>query len=164
VHLRPLLTLKKTEILAALRAAGASWREDSSNAGAQFFRNRVRQEVLPVWAAAAQRDALAGSARSRVLLEEDDTALDAWVDELAPLQRRTLDLTILADRPRAVWRRALHRWLLVQPRAGDISRQAFDSLLDSLEQGRATRHSLGREGFAVTDGKTLRFVRGKSRR
>jgi tRNA(Ile)-lysidine synthase len=32
VHLRPLLVLKKDEVVAALRSAGLSWREDSSNA------------------------------------------------------------------------------------------------------------------------------------
>ena len=40
-HLRPLLTLKKAKIVAALRAAGASWREDATNARGDFFRNRI---------------------------------------------------------------------------------------------------------------------------
>jgi tRNA(Ile)-lysidine synthase len=158
VHLRPLLMLKKAEIVVALREAGISWREDSSNARGQFFRNRIRHAVLPAWIEVAQRDALAGAARSRLLLEEDDAALETWLERLQPLEADgSLNLVALAGKPRAIWRRALHRWLLAEPRAGEISRQAFDALLDALEHGNTTRHSLGRNGFAVTDGRRLRF-------
>ena len=158
VHLRPLLALKKTEIVAALRAAGLEWREDSSNSRDRHFRNRIRRDVLPAWTEAARRDALAGAARSRQLLEEDDAALETWLDQLDPLERGgALNLASMTAKPRALLRRALHRWLRNEPRAGEISRQAFDALLDALERGRPTRHSLGRDGFAVTDGKRLRF-------
>src|SRR5688572_8363060 len=60
IFLRPLLTLKKAELTGALKAAGAQWREDSSNSGQDFFRNRIRQKVLPAWQKAAGRDVLAG--------------------------------------------------------------------------------------------------------
>jgi len=166
LHLRPLLTLKKSELVAGLRGAGAVWREDASNAGDRYFRNRVRHAVVPPWQAAAQRDALAGAARSRMLLEEDDAALEAWLESLHVLGARgSLRLTRLAGKPRALWRRALHRWLALEPRAGEISRVAFEALLAALESGRRTRHSLGRQGFAVTDGRALRFEPvGKVRR
>lgn len=166
LHLRPLLPLQKAEIVAGLRAAGAVWREDASNDGDRYFRNRIRRAVVPRWVAAAQRDALAGAARSRQLLEEDDTALEEWLDDLlVPGPRGTLRLDRLAGKPRALWRRALHRWLAQEPRAGKISRAAFEALLAALERGRRTRHSLGRLGFAVTDGCVLRFVPvGKIRR
>jgi tRNA(Ile)-lysidine synthase len=162
IHLRPMLALKKVEIIAALEAAGAVWREDATNLGADFFRNRVRLQVMPAWAGAAQRDAVAGAARSRALLEEDDRALDAWLDELAPIGRAgELLVTALAGKPRAILRRALHRWLLRQRGAGDLSRAAFDALLDAVAAGISTRHSLGREGFAVIRAGVLRFERGK---
>ncbi|MBL9212396.1 MAG: tRNA lysidine(34) synthetase TilS [Opitutaceae bacterium] len=166
VHLRPLLTLKKAELVAALRAAGAAWCEDASNAGDRYFRNRIRRSVVPPWQAAAQRDALAGAARSRMLLEEDDTALEAWLASLNVFGARgALQLRRLAGKPRALWRRALHRWLAQEPRAGEISRVAFETLLAALESGRRTRHSLGRQGFAVLDGRALRFEpAGKARR
>ncbi len=158
VHLRPLLTLKKAEIVEALRSAGLAWREDATNAGDRFFRNRIRGSVMAPWITAAGRDAVAGAARSRSLLEEDDIALEAWLAELAPLHRRGhLDLSRLVGKPRAVWRRALHAWLSAESRAGDISRQAFDALLVALESGKSTRQSLGRLGFAVSDGVALRF-------
>ncbi|MBS0633255.1 MAG: tRNA lysidine(34) synthetase TilS [Verrucomicrobia bacterium] len=151
VHLRPLLNLKKAELAAALREAGIIWREDASNAGGAFLRNRMRQEVLPVWVAASGRDSLAGAALSRELLEEDDAALEAWLQELAPLGADgALHLRKLGGKPRAVWRRALHRWLLQQPQGGrNLSRQAFEALLRDVMALKRTRHSLDARSFAV---------------
>ena len=165
-HLRPLLTLKKAEIVAALRKAGATWRVDGSNAGRDFFRNRVRRDVLPAWQRAAERDALGGAARSRELLEEDDVALEAWLAELRPLAANgSLDLRRLAGKPRGLVRRAVHRWLLAQPGEIRISRQAFDTLLESIARGRTTRQSMGPERFAVIgkDRLKLAAARKKSR-
>jgi tRNA(Ile)-lysidine synthase len=158
IHVRPLLALKKTEIARALREAGAPWREDSSNAKGVHFRNRLRKDVIPRWMRAAGRDALAGAALSRELLEEDELAIEAWVDALQPIGGDgSLGVAQLAGRPRAVIRRSLHRWLLLQPRAGDLSRQGFDVLLRSVERGTPVRHSLGSHGFAVIRRGRLRF-------
>ena len=158
-HLRPLLTLKKAEIVAALRKAGATCCEDASNAGGDFFRNRVRRDVLPAWQQAAERDALGGAALSREMLEEDDAALEVWLEEVRPLAADgSLILGKLGGKPRAFVRRALHRWLLAQRAEIRVSRQAFDALLQDVMSGRTTRHSLGRDGFAVIGQGRLRFA------
>jgi|HubBroStandDraft_1064217.scaffolds.fasta_scaffold16712_2 tRNA(Ile)-lysidine synthase len=158
LHLRPLLTLKKEEIAKALREAGAPWREDSSNSKGVHFRNRIRGEVIPRWLRAAGRDALAGAALSRELLEEDELAIEAWVDAVEPIgDDRSLAVTRLSGLPRAVVRRALHRWLLMQPKAGTLSRQGFNILLQAVERGAPVRHSLGSHGFAVIRKGRLRF-------
>lgn len=149
IFLRPMLSRKKSELTAALNKAGATWREDASNRGDDYFRNRIRRTVLPTWVKAAGRDALAGAALSRGLLEEDDQALEAWVDRLAPVKRGALAVAALRGLPRAVARRALHRWLLAVRPATDLSRQGFEALLGAVEAGKSTRFSLGREGFAV---------------
>ncbi len=160
-HLRPLLTLKKEELVAVLHRAGVNWREDSSNAGGDFFRNRVRRSVLPAWVKSAGRDALAGAALSRELLEEDDQALEAWARVLAPAGRdRRLNVQALAGMPRAVVRRALHRWLLAVRPDTDLSRQGFELLLAAVGRGKPTRFSLGRNGFAVIRQGKLTFKKG----
>lgn len=158
VHLRPLLSVKKSEVVTALRSAAVTWREDPTNQGIDYFRNRIRRNVLPAWAAAAQRDAVSGAALARELLEEDDTALEAWLDELAPLRPDgSLDLEPLANKPRALVRRALYRWLLRQPASGKLSRQGFEGLLAAVAKGARTRYSLSLKGFAVIRGARLRF-------
>jgi tRNA(Ile)-lysidine synthase len=163
VHLRPLLTLKKAEIEAALQAAGARWRCDSTNAGGDFFRNRVRNTVVAPWMEAAGRDALAGAALSRELLEEDDQALETWVDRLDFGRGADgMDVTALVGLPRAVMRRALHRWLMESNRVGELSRQGFDRLLAAVELGRPTRHSLGNSVFAVIANGRLAVVRRRA--
>ena len=164
VHLRPLLTIKKEEVVAVLRGVGAPWREDRSNAAREFFRNRVRQSVLPAWQSAAGRDALAGAALSREMLEEDDEALAVWLKEFRPFQRGALHLGCLVGRPRALMRRALRQWLADQPLAGELSRQGFDDLLAAVTTGKPVRRSLGVNGFAVVRNGRLRFERVRPRK
>lgn len=159
-RLRPLLSITRTQLRDALREAGATWREDSSNKGGHYLRNRIRHDVLPNWLAAAShgRDALAGAALSRSLLQEDDEALETWLDScraLGPGAR--LKLAPLSDKPKALWRRALHRWLAKTPYRGDLSRQGFALLLEACRKGSPTRQSLGKEGFAVIRAGVLTF-------
>jgi tRNA(Ile)-lysidine synthase len=45
--IRPMLWIKREEILAYLLANQFSWREDSSNQDPRFLRNRVRAELVP---------------------------------------------------------------------------------------------------------------------
>jgi tRNA(Ile)-lysidine synthase len=143
VHLRPLLTLAKAELTAALRGHGIAWREDATNARPLFLRNRMRGQVLPAWRHAVEdRDALAGAALARELLDEDDAALNAWADQF-PLRRGRLALGRLRQAPAAVVRRVLHRWLAAHGAAGMLSRQAFAALLSDVRSGRITWHSLG---------------------
>lgn len=151
MFLRPLLTVKKAELIAALAGARAPWREDASNSGDCYLRNRIRRTVVPAWAEAHRdRDAFAGAALARERLEEDDDALEAWRQEVAPVSvDGRLNIEGLAGRPRALLRRALQAWLSAQPHDGDLSRAGFDRLLAAAEAGRATRFSLGRRGFAV---------------
>lgn len=149
VHVRPLLNLNRAEIEAAMRRIGLPWREDASNDGRDYFRNRIRLDVLPALVAAAGRDAVAGAALSRELVAEDDAALVQWADLWRKqMPRGKLDLAKLADAPRAIRRRVLHRWVLECPGAPVLSRQAFELLLHAVELGQATRQSLGLKGFA----------------
>ncbi|WP_438482277.1 tRNA lysidine(34) synthetase TilS [Oleiharenicola lentus] len=157
VHLRPLLTIKKKDLVVALRSVGVKWREDSSNAADDYFRNRVRRNVLPAWIEAAGRDAQAGAALARERLEEDDAALEAWVASLKLINRGRLDVNALAGLPRAIIRRALHGWLLSLKRPVDLSRQGFEQLLKAVEMGKPTRFSLSATGYAVLKQGGLKF-------
>lgn len=151
LYLRPLLTLKKGELVEALKAGGVPWREDETNAGDSFLRNRIRNTVVPRWREAHQdRDALAGIALTRARLEEDDAALEAWRQEIAPdpVSAR-LDVKPLVGRPRGLVRRVLQAWLTVHAPDSDLSRQGFEVLLAAVEMGKSTRFSLGKRGFAL---------------
>lgn len=162
-HLRPLLTLKKREIVAVLSESGVRWREDASNAGDDFFRNRVRRSVLPTWSKASGRDAVAGAALARDYLEEDDAALEQWLAELQPVTARgVLDLEKLAGRPKALVRRALRQWIGAQRDVGELARQGFERLLEAVMRGEATKHSLGGHAFAVITKHELKLLRRRA--
>lgn len=160
VHVRPLLTLAKAEIEATLTAAGVRWRVDATNAEPLFLRNRMRSEVVPVWRAAVTgRDALAGAALARQLIEEDDEAVEAWLDELQVLGARgELRLRRLAGKPRGLVRRAVLRWLAHHGRAGNLSRQALEALLSDVARGRQTKHSVGTNALAVVGARVAKIV------
>lgn len=154
LFLRPLLTLGKSEIASALAEIGATWREDSTNATRDHFRNRIRYEVLPRWQDAAFRSVLGGAALSRELCEEDDVALEAWLAELNIVATDAMiDLRPLIGKPRALWRRALRRWAPV----GAMSRPGFEELL-ALCAGGDGRVSLS-EGFALVKGAIVHWER-----
>ena len=158
IFLRPLLTLTKTEIVAALNQAGIEWREDATNARGDFFRNRIRNDVLPAWRAAAENDAVDGAALTRDLLDEDDAALEAWLNETLHPEMVTplaLDLRRVIAKPRALLRRALRRW---QPLA-NVGRSGFEEVLKICERG-AGRASVGAGVVEMRDG-ILHFCVGR---
>lgn len=150
VHVRPLLGLSKAELEAALQSCKVPWRSDSTNRQPDFLRNRIRQCVLPAWVrAVTDRDALSGAMHSRELLQEDDDGLEQLVGDIKALRGRSVDLRRLEGAPRAVIRRVLQRWrLALGERAGDLSRQGFELLLEAVERGAPTHLSLGSKGFA----------------
>lgn len=150
-RLRPLLTLRKADLAAALDALRIPYRTDATNRSNQYQRNRMRNEVVAAWAAASGgRDARAGAALSRELLQEDDDALEALTSSRQALgSRNTLLLRRLRGSPRAIIRRALHRWLLALPERVTLSRAAFSGLLQAVERGVPTRFSLSARCFAV---------------
>jgi len=45
---RPLLNIRKDEIISFLKRHNLSWREDESNLSSKYLRNRVRNELLPL--------------------------------------------------------------------------------------------------------------------
>lgn len=79
IFVRPLLDFPKEKILTALRNCKIPWREDTTNAGTDYFRNRVRNRVLPELRAIAPFENIA---RSRKLAEEDADALDFFANEI----------------------------------------------------------------------------------
>lgn len=79
--IRPLYDTKRQEVLAYLRTAGLSFREDSSNCQPYYLRNRVRREIVPTLNRLVPSgvDALCKLAD---ICREDDRCLNQQVDAL----------------------------------------------------------------------------------
>jgi tRNA(Ile)-lysidine synthase len=98
---RPLLEVTHAQTIEHCRAAGLTWREDSSNSDPRFARARVRHELLPLLeriAPGAERTI----SETANLLRDEAEALDALVPA-------TDDLAEIAGLPPALGRLALRR-------------------------------------------------------
>ncbi len=112
-HLRPLLGMDRLRIRSILSDADVPWRDDVSNQGCRYLRNRLRNSVVPAWKEVENRDLVSGALLARDRLEDDDTALETWLSNLVAvgdLAGADLDLKNLEGHPRALVRRAVDRW------------------------------------------------------
>jgi tRNA(Ile)-lysidine synthase len=75
---RPLLGLRREEVLAYLRRRRLPFSTDSTNADPRFARNRIRRDVLPALEAARP-----GAARHLAALAREAADLDAWISREA---------------------------------------------------------------------------------
>jgi tRNA(Ile)-lysidine synthase len=160
VHLRPLLPVARAEIEAALAQVGVVPREDRSNRSEQHLRNRLRAQVVPAWRAAlpAGVDLGAAVASARAALEEDEAALQAWVDRVVPPPeslRGPLPLHPLRSVPPAVVRRAVQRWWHAQGLEAEGTRGAMDALMEAIAAGRPGRASAGMDRWVRVSGEAL---------
>ena len=74
---RPLLDVTREEIRAWMQAHGCAWREDSTNADNTPRRNRIRNEVFPVFARINPSFVRTLAGDMRRIAQTDDIA-DAW--------------------------------------------------------------------------------------
>lgn len=142
--IRPLLSIRRAEIVAFLKMHRLRWREDASNRDPHFLRNRVRHEILPLLAKRLNPQIHAALLRLAAVLREEN----AWLDEhaIAALKkcagptRPTLSAKKLAALPLPLRRRALRLWLM-RPRlaAERLDFEAVDSALNLLETIRGTK-------------------------
>ncbi len=146
-HLRPLINIGKEHIISALKKVGVPWCTDSSNEGESYFRNRIRRNVIPRWVAASTSDPWKGIERSRALLEEDDDALEQWLStvfEEAPIKKDfPLSIQLLSGYPKALYRRALHKWLHLNGVSSHFTAESFSVLLNNLIESKAFKMSAG---------------------
>ena len=102
----PLLGVRRSETVAVCAELGWTPFEDPSNADRTLLRNRVRWEILPALAEAAQRDLVPILARQAELAADDRDLLEQLSAGLDPT-----DCRALTEAPLPLARRAVRRWL-----------------------------------------------------
>jgi tRNA(Ile)-lysidine synthase len=105
---RPLLRLRRAETRAVCEWFGLAPVVDESNADANFRRNRVRHELVPLMDDIAARDVSAVLARQAAVLADEADLLDAMAESAVP---DPADAPVLAAAPVALARRAVRRLL-----------------------------------------------------
>lgn len=104
----PLLGVRRAETRAVCEALGLRWVEDPSNEDPRFLRNRVRHELLPLWAAMSGRDPVPVLARQASVMRGESSLLDALAAQAVP---DPTDARALSSATPALARRAVRRWL-----------------------------------------------------
>jgi tRNA(Ile)-lysidine synthase len=106
---RPLLACTRAETTAYCEARGLAWRDDATNAGDRYARNRVRHGLVPALEA-IHPAAAANVLRTAALLRDEAEVLDALVaEQLDGPDRRTIPLDRLAGLPPALRRLVVQR-------------------------------------------------------
>jgi tRNA(Ile)-lysidine synthase len=112
---RPLIEagITKSALLAALRAAGIPWREDSTNAQPIAARNRIRAWLAEGGEAALGPGHAEGFARSARIIGEAQAALACWARELGCVVGADggLPVAALRGRPEALVQECLREFL-----------------------------------------------------
>jgi len=176
--LKPLLGATRAEVEADLRASGQTWREDASNAGRAFLRNRLRHDAIPALLGAlagrppiAGAEARAGLARRVAAAASEARAAAAIVErrvarDLARVARIqegvvTLDLRPLASYPLVARHRILRRAWATASRGGQgLTRRHLESLVRLMRTARGGARIALADGWTAERGRdTIRFER-----
>ncbi|MFM7182229.1 MAG: tRNA lysidine(34) synthetase TilS [Verrucomicrobiales bacterium] len=164
VVLRPLLSLRRNELVAYARARGLVWREDASNLEREFTRNRLRHDVLPVLAEASGRDPVPAMARLASIVSDEDEFLDRFAAEaLAKLvvEKHCLEVAGLRALPVAIARRVLLLWLGSIAASAPSFREIEAALAMVRSSGPPSRVNLTSGCHLARRQKRLWFERGK---
>ncbi len=153
---RPLLGVRRAEVLAYLRRHRFPVVVDSSNADPRFARNRIRRDVLPALEAARP-----GAAVHLAALAKEAAGLTEIVEKLARIQHRLwkrkegLMSSPLSRSPSAVRHEILRRELPAGHALTQAHREAFDRLFEDPPRRIAL---LGSGWTANRRGKFIRIV------
>ena len=154
VHLRPLLDLSADALRGHLKGAGIPWREDATNTDMGIARNALRGKFIPELEGMLGRDASAGAARTRRLLEADAVALLELAQTGLPEAFTGSDFLVretLQSLPEALSRRALTAWLEGHGLLASLSAAGFDGLLAALCGSEAKGRQSAGARFVVFD-------------
>ena len=135
--LRPLLGISHHELQSALEEAGQNWREDSSNAGDDYLRNRIRHQLLPLMEQIAP-GASQRIAATSLMLQEDQDVLEELVHGADQwMGKKEIPLEVL-DCPGALQSRILRAWWtsLAGPRKERALSHEKTVQLQSLTEGK----------------------------
>jgi tRNA(Ile)-lysidine synthase len=148
--IRPMLGIRRAEIIQWLENEKIEWREDATNTDETISRNFVRHQLLPLFGKLNER-AAENLLRTMDILREEDDFLSATAE---------LEMDELHGQPKAVQRRTVQRWLIEHGAKPD-----FDSIEKVIEFAAETEgsKSLDLEGLRiVNEYGTLRIEVGRA--
>jgi tRNA(Ile)-lysidine synthase len=157
--IRPMLGIKRAEVIAHCERYELAFRSDSSNFLADFTRNRVRLELLPMLETFNPRvkESLARASESGA--RDEDYLRGAASEYLAGSRGESgLNVSVLREAPDVIRRRVLRLWL--RDERGDLRRVSASHIeaVERLIDGPSGRRVELPEGGVAREFDCLRFI------
>ncbi|OGB83006.1 tRNA lysidine(34) synthetase TilS [candidate division TM6 bacterium RIFCSPHIGHO2_12_FULL_32_22] len=143
IYIRPLIDIKKEEILNYLKKHNLEFVTDVSNIDEAYLRNRIRKKVIP---ALNECDSRFDENFLRTLhkLQEADTFIEKIVENYI---EENLDIKKLLSLDNYLQKRILLRWLINSKVQFNISESFLDEILKFLKSEHGGKHQLHEEWF-----------------
>lgn len=103
---RPLLGIPKAELLSYAKANNLTWQEDSTNNSPDYFRNWIRQYIVPKLSFSQKKHLLSLQRQSLSLNTEVDAILDQFIGSDNSLNRQVVTML-----PHALAKELITHWL-----------------------------------------------------
>ncbi|MDR2419804.1 MAG: tRNA lysidine(34) synthetase TilS [Puniceicoccales bacterium] len=144
-RLRPLIHLERRQLEEAMRSLRIPWREDSSNHGDAYLRNRIRHGLIPeVERLFPKKSWRMGWKRVGQQIREAHEAVALYANPFADLVNdESPDFGALKGQARAIYRHILDAWLQRRHLREHICWISFEKLLGALLEGHDFSCSIG---------------------
>jgi tRNA(Ile)-lysidine synthase len=153
LKLRPLLNFTKREMEICLKSSKIEWRDDKTNFENDFFRNKIRNIILPkIQEIAGHFDVVENLASVRQNLEEADDAITFFAKKYLNGRdlKEKLIISDLKKFPTALLRKIFVEFLVANNL--DVRRSYVQTFLDKMHLGKTTVFSVGKQNFIKFDG------------
>jgi len=128
---RPLLCVSKQEIQELVAEQNWQWVEDRTNQSDFYLRNRIRNQLLPVWNETVGYDIKPLIARMAYNLSETEEALLWMGDKIFSeclLGETMLSLKKVKQLPRAIFKQTVDQWVQSKKPDKILSHSQFEQL------------------------------------
>lgn len=144
IRIRPLVDISKSEIKMRLTESGIKWREDASNDYNDFFRNKIRNLIIPkLQEFSESRNVIDSLCLAKKNIEEADDAVEYFANKFFEKNvcGKVLDCHDLNTLPIAVQRRIFEKYL--QSNAIEVRRSYTEKMIAILAIGSPDIFSAG---------------------
>jgi tRNA(Ile)-lysidine synthetase-like protein len=132
---RPLLNVKKKDLIRYAQANGLVWREDSTNTNTAILRNYVRHRVVADMGVTRRSQVLKHSRRAAELSAEIDAIVTNYLHVQPTIN--TLNRGSFIELPHAVSREILAAWLRHRAPTVELNKKLLERLVVAAKTGRS---------------------------
>ena len=159
--IRPFLSISKKDIKEALVKHDIPWREDSTNQSEKYLRNRLRLNTLPNWKKDVDRDLLKGVLKTRKLLDEQNEALNHFVDShlVECLLDKDLNASKLSKLPKSILKKVVNKWVVELMRANPLTNKVLERIFSFVISNTDFKIRISSSTSIKCSGKILSLIR-----